>query len=240
VGLTSTGTERTAGTAHQRLAEELLAEITAGRYSIGDRLPTEAALCQRTGLARGTVRQALRRIEELGMIHRRPGDGTRLIALQPVDDYQPVAGTADDIVTLVERTKILRPATRTVVADGELADRIGAPPRTAWYLVEGPRVRRHRIEPPLCWSEQYLDTSQPGRDKLLRGDFTAAEARAHATEQVVSAALLDERFAAALEAEPGGPALVVTRRRRDERGRLISVGIHTHPADRYQLRTVVR
>jgi GntR family transcriptional regulator len=237
----NTGSQVTGtSTAYHRLAEELLAEITAGRYSIGDRLPTEAELCERTGLARGTVRQALRRIEELGMIHRRPGDGTRLIALQPVDDYQPVAGTADDIVTLVQRTKILRPATRTVVADGDLAERLGARPGTSWYLVEGPRVRRHRREPPLCWSEQYLDARQPGRDQLLRGEFTAAEAAAHAVEQVVSAGLLDERFAPALEAEPGGPALVVTRRRRDQDGRLISVGIHTHPADRYQLRTVVR
>jgi GntR family transcriptional regulator len=34
-------------------------------------------------------------------------------------------------------------------------------------------------------------------------------------------------------------ALVITRRHRDSRGRLASVGIHTHPADRYAITMIV-
>jgi DNA-binding GntR family transcriptional regulator len=79
----------------------------------------------------------------------------------------------------------------------------------------------------------------PGLDGLLRGELPKVDASEYEIEQTISAALLDERMASALEAE-AGPALVVTRRRRDKKGRLVSVGIHTHPADRYELTTVLR
>lgn len=176
------------------------------------------------------------------MIVRRPGDGTRVLAVAPIEDYQPVVGTADDIVNLVARTKIVRPVTTTVVADRVLARRLGAEPNTEWFLVEGPRVMRGpRLDkPPLCWSEQYLRADSPGLEKLQRGDFTAAEAAATEIEQTVSAATLDERLATALETEPFSPALVITRRRHDEQNRLRSVGVHTHPADRYELKTIIR
>jgi hypothetical protein len=40
------------------------------------------------------------------MISRRPAKGSRVVAVAPVDDYQPIAGSPRDIVTLVQRTKI--------------------------------------------------------------------------------------------------------------------------------------
>jgi GntR family transcriptional regulator len=226
-------------TAYSQLAERLVGEIVGGRYPVGSRLPTEAELCRDTGLARGTVRQALQRIQDAGMISRRPGDGSRVVALAPLDDYQPVAGSPDDIVTLVQRTRILHPQVRDVVADATLARRLGVARGSRWHLTEGPRVRRDRRQRPLCWSEHYLPAGSRGLDILLSGDFSASQAGAYDTEQVVSAAALDERLAVALESECTA-ALIVTRRQRTDEGRLVAVGIHTHPADRYQLRTSIR
>jgi DNA-binding GntR family transcriptional regulator len=228
-----------ARTAYEQLAGELLSDISSGRYPVGERLPTESELCRSTGLSRFTVRQALRRIEDLGMISRRTRDGTRVIATAPLEDYQPVVTHPDDIVTLVERTKIMRPQVREIVADAATARRLRARSGSRWTLVEGPRVLRNRRDPPVCWSEQYLRPGMPGLDGLLRGELPKVDVSEHEVEQTISAALLDERMASALDAEVG-PALVVTRRRRDKKGRLVSVGIHTHPADRYELTTVLR
>jgi GntR family transcriptional regulator len=225
-------------TAYSQLAEQLAGDIVDGRYPLGSRLPTEAELCRETGLARGTVRQALQRIQDAGMISRRPGDGSRVVALAPIDDYQPVAGSPDDIVTLVQRTKILHPQVTDVVADTTLARRLGASRGSKWYLTQGPRVRRGRRQLPLCWSEHYLPAGSRGLGKLLSGDFTASEAGEYDTEQVVSASALDERLAMALDSDCAA-ALVVTRRQRAADGRLVAVGIHTHPADRYELRTMI-
>ena len=46
--------------AYQMLADDLRAQITSGQLRPGERLPTEPQLCQRSGVSRSTVREALR------------------------------------------------------------------------------------------------------------------------------------------------------------------------------------
>lgn len=58
------------------IAMWLRKEILNGRYAYGERLPAERELASRFGIARGTVREALRRLEELDMVTRRAGSGT--------------------------------------------------------------------------------------------------------------------------------------------------------------------
>jgi DNA-binding GntR family transcriptional regulator len=180
------------------------------------------------------VRRALGRLDELGLINRRPRAGTTVIASIPMAGYQPVAQSAADIVALATETRLVRPESREVLADAALARRIGARRGTAWFLLEGVRARRGRDEMGLCWSEHYLRGDLP-REQLLRGKFTADRLASMLVEQTISASLLDGRMASALDAEPGSAALVITRRNRDPSGRLVSVGIHSHPADRYAI-----
>jgi GntR family transcriptional regulator len=225
-------------THHQQLAEDLLAQIADGTFAVGDRLPTEEQLCADYGLARGTVRRALGRLDELGLISRRPRAGTTVIAAVPMAGYQPLAQSAADIVTLAAETRLVRPDSREVLADAALARRIGARRGTSWFVLEGVRARRGRDEAGLCWSEHYLRGDLP-RQNLLRGKFTADDVAATRVEQTISASLLDARMAAALDAAPASAALVITRRNRNQSGQLVSVGIHSHPADRYAITMVL-
>jgi GntR family transcriptional regulator len=59
-----------------QLAELLEYEIAHGRLQPGARLPSEPELCEEYGLSRTTVRQALGRLEQRGLIARRKGQGT--------------------------------------------------------------------------------------------------------------------------------------------------------------------
>jgi len=59
-----------------QLSEMLEAEIVSGRWAPGQRLASEHELCERYQLSRTTVRQALVRLEQEGLIHRRKGQGT--------------------------------------------------------------------------------------------------------------------------------------------------------------------
>jgi GntR family transcriptional regulator, transcriptional repressor for pyruvate dehydrogenase complex len=54
--------------AYQLLAEDLRTEIMSGRLRSGQRLPTEPQLCARTGLSRGTVREALRLLASQNLV----------------------------------------------------------------------------------------------------------------------------------------------------------------------------
>jgi DNA-binding GntR family transcriptional regulator len=55
-------------------------------------------------------------------------------------------------------------------------------------------------------------------------------------EQEILADLLDEEQAAALQAIAGSAALVVVRRHRNSKGKLIAIGIYTHPCDRFSIK----
>ena len=61
----------------RRVFEEILAQleeaIADGRIAPGDRLPSERELAQQFGVARTSVREALRVLEALGVIGARPG-----------------------------------------------------------------------------------------------------------------------------------------------------------------------
>jgi GntR family transcriptional regulator len=59
-----------------QLAELLEEEITSGRWVPGTRVPSENELGARYGLSRTTIRQALARLEQEGLVSREKGRGT--------------------------------------------------------------------------------------------------------------------------------------------------------------------
>jgi GntR family transcriptional regulator len=59
------------------IAEDALRKwLSTGRHRTGERLPPEQELSAHLGISRGTLRTALRRLEESGEIVRRQGSGT--------------------------------------------------------------------------------------------------------------------------------------------------------------------
>lgn len=61
--------------------EELLDDIRSGRYSACGKLPSEAVLCRRFAVARGTVRTVLAMLRRDGLIETRDGSGSFLTRL---------------------------------------------------------------------------------------------------------------------------------------------------------------
>jgi GntR family transcriptional regulator, arabinose operon transcriptional repressor len=61
---------------HRLVYEEILKEIRAGKYRLGDRLPSEAALCERFNTSRITIAKALQNLQREGVIVRRAGSGS--------------------------------------------------------------------------------------------------------------------------------------------------------------------
>lgn len=226
---------------YRQLADALVTAIGAGEYPVGAKLPTEAELCERHALSRGTVRQAMRELEELGLIERRTRAGTLVLRAEPRAPYAPVVETGDDIARMVRRTSVAAPVTAEVVADAALADRLGVDIGSRWFQVTGPRVLRGGGSPsPLCWSEQYLAADLPAasREVALRGRFDASEIHSTRIEQEVRAELLPARLAAALAEAAGSAALVVIRRYFNGE-RLSTVSVNTHSGARFSVRSVL-
>lgn len=68
----------------QSIAGALREDLAEGRYSAGDRLPTEAALAERFGVNRHTVRHAMRHLVDDGLVRTRRGAGAFVAAI-PTD-----------------------------------------------------------------------------------------------------------------------------------------------------------
>ncbi len=58
------------------IAVSLRRQIVSGKYAHGERLPAERALATHFHASRGTIRAALRDLEETGLVTRRLGSGT--------------------------------------------------------------------------------------------------------------------------------------------------------------------
>jgi DNA-binding FadR family transcriptional regulator len=74
----------------QRVAEEIVEQlrslILTGQYAPGAKLPPERELAKKLGVNRASLREALKKLEHLGLVRIRQGDGTR------VTNYMETAG----------------------------------------------------------------------------------------------------------------------------------------------------
>jgi GntR family transcriptional regulator len=78
---------------YHQLAEELFAQIRAGTYPPGSRIPSEKELAERYGLGRPTVRQATSALIQRGVLTRRRGSGTYVRSVPVQVDLFSLAGT---------------------------------------------------------------------------------------------------------------------------------------------------
>jgi GntR family transcriptional repressor for pyruvate dehydrogenase complex len=69
---------------YRSVANTIGERILSGEWPIGSGLPSETALAQTLGVNRSTMREAIRVLEENGMLRRRPG-GKRLFVSAPSD-----------------------------------------------------------------------------------------------------------------------------------------------------------
>ncbi|MFC5146654.1 FadR/GntR family transcriptional regulator [Streptomyces aureoversilis] len=67
-----------------RLVDQVIAglrsQITSGEWPVGSRIPTEPELVEQLGVARNTVREAVRALAHNGLLDIRQGSGTYVIA----------------------------------------------------------------------------------------------------------------------------------------------------------------
>lgn len=84
-----------------QVIDQLREQITAGAWAIGSRIPTEAELAQLTGTSRNTVREAVQSLVHAGLLERRQGSGTYVLAASEL------AGAVSRRVAVARRMHVL-------------------------------------------------------------------------------------------------------------------------------------
>lgn len=64
----------------EQVIAELRTQITSGEWPVGSRIPTEPELVEQLGVARNTVREAVRALAHNGLLDIRQGSGTYVVA----------------------------------------------------------------------------------------------------------------------------------------------------------------
>jgi GntR family transcriptional repressor for pyruvate dehydrogenase complex len=89
----------------QRVAEEIVQQLRSlilrGVYGIGDKLPPERKLAEDLGVNRASLREAIKSLEQIGLVKTRQGDGTRVLPFMETAGVELVShlvtGTPDGI-----------------------------------------------------------------------------------------------------------------------------------------------
>ncbi len=223
-----------------QLAQMLRDRIASGTYAVGELLPTEAELGETFGVSRYTVRQAIQHLRQQGLVSARKGVGTRVQARRSEASYTHSIHALSELLQFAHETQLDLIGHEEVEARGALAETLGCRPRKRWIRIEGIR-RDGEGEPPICHSEVYIDAAfkdaASDQSSLRTAIWSLIERRYGETvvevDQQIEAAVLDQKLAAALDAEPGSPALKFSRRYYVTGHRLVELSITYHPADRF-------
>lgn len=79
--------------AYQQIAEEIEAQILRGDLQLGEQLPGENELAEMFGVTRSTVREGLRQLESIGLVHR-PTPRRLEVTIPQVDQLTTRSGRA--------------------------------------------------------------------------------------------------------------------------------------------------
>lgn len=226
-----------------QVTEELTAMIRDGKVKVGQMLPTEQELSRQFDISRHTAREALRRIETMGLVERKRGSGTRVTAQHSPVVYNQFVESLEDLLQYGQATHMSVRESREDRVPAELAGALGC--ETGTEMVHLSAIRYQRDEnPPLALCSTEIWVPQPGRrqrEELL--DIKRAQRaiyrkldlqRLSRVRQTLSAEELGKENAGLLDAEVGAAALVISRHYYDRRNRLILLAISMHPSDRFR------
>lgn len=228
---------------HQ-VAQRLRGAIEEDEFSEGDALPSESALNQRFGVSRTTARAALDHLENEGLIVRRSGRGSIVLAPRVDQPLNLLASFAEDM-----RARGLRPSykvlsVQTFRAKAGLAATFGVERSTRVVMI---RRLLCADERPIAFSESWLAPDvMNGRRAPTVADLEDVSlyawlerecgARIAAGSQFIEAAAADPELAERLHVPPGHPLLVARRTSLTAAGAVVEYVESHYRSDRYRFK----
>lgn len=226
------------------VADALIADIDSGNYPIGATLPSELEISQKFGISRHTTREAMRRLEEMGLITRRPGVGTIVKRHSAESHYTAAIGDLSDLAHHTRHTylQILQQGWRTI--DAAMGESFAPVVGQNWWCLE--TLRRPAAGGlPISYTEilfhpiyESLKTRMEEKGATVYRLIEASNGeRIKELKQEVSCTAASAAHAQLLGIQAGEPVLRVLRYYYGRSDVLLSVSINIYPSDRFHITT---
>jgi GntR family transcriptional regulator len=202
-----------------RIMGDLRAQITHGRWKVGEAIPPEPELERLYEASRGTVRRAVDELARQGYVVKKPGKGTFVLSTSPI--LQKRLGELASFTQQLS-ARGLMPATRLLSAERIRAAEAEGRVREGFGLTgeaEVIRIRRLRLGdgvPFAIQSVYLLPASCPGvleedLSQLFRLYETRYGVRISMADEIIRVGRAAEDEAALLEIAPGDPVVIRDR-----------------------------
>ena len=229
---------------YSNLARDLHTAIAAGVHQPGSMLPGEHELAAVHGVSRQTVRAALNLLERDGLVERRRGAGTFVLAPRPPGGFGQSVLSAEELIHYASDTRRVVRSSEVIVADMQLAAGVGVSPGSRWIRLVSTRVDPSKPGRPICVSHAYIDATLSKIAEHLNDEKTAlcdllskfCGVQVDTIEQEMQGSLVSADISELVAAPVNSPALRILRRYRDVSGWAFMTSISIHPADRFAYR----
>jgi DNA-binding GntR family transcriptional regulator len=224
---------------YEEIFRDLAEGIRAGRYPVGGKLPPELELCATFAASRHTVREAIRRLTEQGLIARRAGAGTLVLRRTRAGGFTQQISALPDLLAYVKGARLEVLEAGDIRANAQEALLLRCRRGQAWHrLVALKHLRGARK--PVAYVLAYVHRDHPALRGVLdrRGialhDFIEERIgeRIVTVEQDFSAKPLRGSEAKALRIEPGYAGFVIARRYLAASGTAVLISSTVFPYDR--------
>ena len=228
--MTAASGVRTRKPRYVEVADELRAQIMSGDLAVAEGFPTENVLCARYEVSRFTIREALRTLQNEGLIQRRRGSGT---IVQPAAArggalHQPLSNVGEIL-------QYARDSTFTFAREGScalprvIAEQAGALSAGRWARFRGVRTRGGEAGP-IALTDAFLhpeladvaDCIDTDADTIFRQVERLAKLRIAHITQDIQAVPAGRGYSGGAESPPAqrlfaDPALLCRCKRADHR-----------------------
>lgn len=224
---------------HTQICEALRQQIQSTKLQPGETFPSERELAERYGVSRMTVRQALHRLRQEGLIYHERGIGT-FVSSRKIDVHtRNLGGFSDEMVSLG-----FKPSSRVLElkcepANEEVARDLNLEPNEKVFHLE--RLRLADDEP-MAFEITYLpaqicpelDKADLTKNSLYQILVQNYSVQMHHAAESLEAAGATKFIAKQLEIKSGTPVLVVHRVVFSESNQPLESAYTTYRADRYR------
>jgi GntR family transcriptional regulator len=225
---------------YHQISNILTERIEHGRYAIGDLLPTEQDLCAEFDVSRYTIREALRRLTDAGLVRRRQGSGSQVVANKAPANFVHTMRSLSELFQYAADTVFRITAIETQVPEAEVQPYLGESADEPWLYVEGVRLEADG-RTPIAYSRVFINREFEGVTADLPGVsgtiYRLIEQRygvaVEDVEQEIRAEPMGKHAAKLLGSSTRIWAVRVIRRYFGEDGKILQISINYHPADRF-------